>query len=435
MAGIIFGCSVPHPPLMVPDIGRGGEKRISATIEAMEKLTDTLAQQNAETVLVISPHGASYAGAMGIVTAKSSTGNLRHWGASGPDYHLDNDLSLVSAIEKETDAAGIPIQSIGETGYDIDHGVLAPMYYLFRAIEGIPLVPLTFCWLPLSTHFAFGQAINRAAAETGKRVALIASGDLSHRLIPSAPAGYDPQGKVFDEKLVDALSRLDTNAILNLDEDLIEHAGECGLRSIVILLGALQGLAVTPHILSYEGPYGVGYMVASFEVEQLPPLVQLAKKTVETFVSEGKVIKLGELTPEMKEKAGVFVSIHKQGELRGCIGTFEPQQKNVAEEVIANAISSATRDPRFPAIAPNELKDLDYSVDVLTSPEPVESQDQLDHKKYGVIVEAGFRRGLLLPDLEGVDSVDYQINICRQKAGIMPNEPIKLYRFEVKRHK
>jgi len=435
MAGIIFGCSVPHPPLMVPDIGRGGEKRISATIEAMEKLADKLAQQKPETILVISPHGVSYPGAMGIVTAKSSTGNLRNWGVPGPDYYFDNDLSLVSAIEKETDAAGIPIQSIGETGYDIDHGVLAPMYYLIRAVKGIPMVPLTFCWLPLSTHFAFGQAINRAATETGKRVALIASGDLSHRLIPSAPAGYDPQGKVFDEKLVDALSRLDTNAVLNLDEDLIEHAGECGLRSIVILLGALQWLTVTPHILSYEGPYGVGYLVASFEVEQLPPLVQLAKKTVETFVSEGKVIKPEKPTPEMKEKAGVFVSIHKQGELRGCIGTFEPQQRNVAEEIIANAISSATRDPRFPAVAPNELKDLDYSVDVLTSPEPVESQDQLDPRKYGVIVEAGFRRGLLLPDLEGVDSVDYQIDICRQKAGIMPNEPIKLYRFEVKRHK
>ena len=234
---------------------------------------------------------------------------------------------------------------------------------------------------------------------------------------------------------MDALSRLDTHAILNLDEDLIEHAGECGLRSIVILLGALQGLSATPHILSYEGPFGVGYLVASFEVEQLPPLVQLAKKTVETFVKEGKTPEPGELTPEMKEKAGVFVSIHKQGELRGCIGTFEPTTKNVADEVINNAISSATRDPRFPPIAPNELKDLDYSVDVLTSPKPVKSPNHLDPKKYGVIVESGFRRGLLLPDLEGVDSVDYQIDICRQKAGIMPDEPIKLYRFEVKRYK
>jgi AmmeMemoRadiSam system protein A len=165
------------------------------------------------------------------------------------------------------------------------------------------------------------------------------------------------------------------------------------------------------------------------------PLVALAKRAVETFVREGKTIKEEELTPEMKERAGVFVSIHKGGELRGCIGTFEPQRANVAEEVIANAIASATRDPRFFPITPDELKDLEYSIDVLTKPEPVKSQDQLDPKRYGVIVERGWQKGLLLPDLEGVDTVDYQIDICRQKAGIAPNEPVKLYRFEVKRYK
>jgi len=164
-------------------------------------------------------------------------------------------------------------------------------------------------------------------------------------------------------------------------------------------------------------------------------LVRLAKKAVETYIKEGKVFKPEKLTLGMKEKAGVFVSIHKLGELRGCIGTIEPQRPNVAEEIIMNAISSATRDPRFLPITPEELKDLDYSVDVLTKPQPVKSKDQLDPKKYGVIVEAGWRKGLLLPDLEGVDTVDYQIDICRQKAGIGPNEPVKLYRFEVKRYK
>jgi len=136
----------------------------------------------------------------------------------------------------------------------------------------------------------------------------------------------------------------------------------------------------------------------------------------------------------MRERAGVFVSIKKHGQLRGCIGTFEPTQSNVAQEVINNAISSATRDPRFPPVAPAELADLSYSVDVLTKPEPVDSPAQLDPKEYGVIVECGRRRGLLLPNLEGVDTVDYQIDICRQKAGILPHEPVRLYRFQVKRY-
>ncbi|MFA5308266.1 MAG: AmmeMemoRadiSam system protein A [Dehalococcoidales bacterium] len=166
------------------------------------------------------------------------------------------------------------------------------------------------------------------------------------------------------------------------------------------------------------------------------PIAALAKETVETWVRTGKrPAPPAGLTPEMKERAGVFVSIHKRGDLRGCIGTFDPQQKNVAGEIIANAVSSAMRDPRFSPVTPDELEDLDYSVDVLTTPEPVADESHLDPKKYGVIVEAGWRRGLLLPDLEGVDTVDYQIDICRRKGGISPEEPVKLYRFEVKRYK
>jgi AmmeMemoRadiSam system protein A len=169
--------------------------------------------------------------------------------------------------------------------------------------------------------------------------------------------------------------------------------------------------------------------------EELHPVVQLAKDTVESYVREGKTPRPRELTPEMKERAGVFVSLHKHGQLRGCIGTFEPTNDNVAQEIIANAISSATRDPRFPPVTPSELDDLEYSVDVLTKPEPVTDMSQLDPKEYGVIVESGWRRGLLLPDLEGVDSVEEQIAICRLKAGIAPSEPVNLYRFQVRRFK
>jgi len=169
--------------------------------------------------------------------------------------------------------------------------------------------------------------------------------------------------------------------------------------------------------------------------KELHPIVRLAKKTVESYIREGRVPKPTDLTPEMRERAGVFVSIHKRGQLRGCIGTFEPQKGNVAEEIMANAISSATRDPRFPPVTASELDDLEYSVDILTEPEPVTDMSQLDPKKYGVIVESGWRRGLLLPDLEGVDSVEEQIAICRLKAGISAGEPIKLYRFQVRRFK
>jgi AmmeMemoRadiSam system protein A len=164
-----------------------------------------------------------------------------------------------------------------------------------------------------------------------------------------------------------------------------------------------------------------------------PAIVELARKAVERYIRQGKVFRPRKLTPEMKQRAGVFVSIKKHGELRGCIGTFMPTRTNVAEEIVTNAISSATQDPRFMPVEPSELDDLEYSVDILTEPEPVQSADQLDPRQYGVIVECGYRRGLLLPDLAGVDKVEEQIEICRAKAGISAGEPIRLYRFRVER--
>jgi AmmeMemoRadiSam system protein A len=169
----------------------------------------------------------------------------------------------------------------------------------------------------------------------------------------------------------------------------------------------------------------------------LHPLVQLAKDTIENYVRHGETIQPpGELVSPMEKQAGAFVSIHKHGMLRGCIGTIEPTQANLAQEVIQNAISAATRDPRFSAITPDELADLDIKVDVLGEPEPVGGLEELDPRRYGVIVKSARdrRRGLLLPDLEGVDTVEYQVDIARRKAGIMPDEAIELYRFEVVRY-
>jgi len=176
--------------------------------------------------------------------------------------------------------------------------------------------------------------------------------------------------------------------------------------------------------------------VSSSKNNKMSSIVKLAREAVETFIREGDIIlPPAKLKAAMKKKAGVFVSLHKSGQLRGCIGTFEAAQENVAREIIANAVSSATRDPRFPPVTAGELEDLEYSVDVLTKPVPVKDRNKLNPKKHGLIVERDFRRGLLLPDLEGVDTVDRQIDICCQKAGIAPDETVKLYCFSVKRYK
>jgi AmmeMemoRadiSam system protein A len=165
------------------------------------------------------------------------------------------------------------------------------------------------------------------------------------------------------------------------------------------------------------------------------PIVDLAKKSIETYIREKKILNPPDSpSPEMSEKAGVFVCIKKKGELRGCIGTFAPVYDSIAMETIMNAISAATKDPRFQPVREDELNELYYSVDVLTSPEKVSGIGELDPKKYGVIVQSGYRRGLLLPDLEGVDTTEDQIRIAKMKAGILSGEDVEISRFEVKRY-
>lgn len=166
------------------------------------------------------------------------------------------------------------------------------------------------------------------------------------------------------------------------------------------------------------------------------PIVELARKSVETYIREGKIIEPPDPMPsEMQGKSGIFVCLKRHGELRGCIGTFMPSCQSVGEEIIVNAISAATKDPRFGPVTDSELEELSYSVDILTCPEKVDDTGKLDPRKYGIIVSGGNRRGLLLPDLEGVDSVEEQIRITKMKAGILPHEEVDVYRFEVIRYK
>ena len=228
------------------------------------------------------------------------------------------------------------------------------------------------------------------------------------------------------------------------------------------MAGTLDAQAVSCELLSHEGPFGVGYAVASFiptgrrderrrfaprleeaaaqeraqREAQEDPWVRLARLSLETWVKTGKRAGVPEgLPPALQAvRAGAFVSLKKDGRLRGCIGTISPAAPTLAQEILENAVSAGTRDPRFPPVTREELPELVYSVDVLGAPEPVSSPAELDVKRYGVIVSAGKRRGLLLPDLAGVDTVEEQIDIARQKAGIAPETAVTLERFEVVRH-
>ncbi|KJS01024.1 MAG: hypothetical protein VR68_05920 [Peptococcaceae bacterium BRH_c4a] len=465
---VVFCGVCPHPPIMVPEVGKDQSDIVIKSRQAMLELGRRLKESGARSLVIISPHGPVFSDGIAINTNPVLRGNLKKFGAPGVAFILENDLPLASLINRYAAEAGVMTVELDDRAagqYDVDleldHGITAPLRFLAEAGVSMPMVPVYMGLLSYDQLYGFGAALQRAAQEYGRDVAVVASGDLSHCLTPDAPAGYQPRGEEFDLEMVRLLGLADVEGVIGLDSALVEKAGECGLRPIVMMLGALDGYRVDPEVLSYEGPFGVGYMVASLVPGPVDPKRRFLrgleerrreesfqKKKEEGFLpgiaraaleSHGRGEKFrvspGEIPEEFKMSAGVFVSLKKKGRLRGCIGTVFPQQGNIIEETIHNAISAGHRDPRFHPVRDEELDDLDISVDVLRASEPVDGKEDLDPERYGVIVRSGRKQGLLLPNLEGVDTVEEQVDIARQKAGISPGEPLELERFEVVRYK
>jgi MEMO1 family protein len=371
---VVYGLISPHPPIILPEVGGKELGKVRRTIEALEQAVADLARSKPEKLIIISPHEG--------------------------------------------------------------HGFDVPIHFLGQQLPGeVELEEILVTEPSYQYYYDYGRRIGRETGQTRRRVAVVASGDLSHVLKADGPYGYQAEGPVLDKLIVEAVRRGDAQALLGIDPAVLDKGAECGLRSILFLLGALDGLEATPEVLSYEGPFGVGYLVAKFTPGS-PCIVELARAAIEHFLATGRSLS----TPRghsnaLGRPAGAFVSLHQpDGALRGCIGTTVPTKKTLAAEVIANAVAAATRDPRFPPVSIAELERLRISVDVLGEPVPEPDPRRLDPKRYGLIVSAsGGRHGVLLPDIDGVETVAEQIAICHEKAGIGPGEPVEMAKFEVKR--
>ena len=459
--GIAAAFMVPHPPLIVPDVGKGEEKKIMDTIHAYHEIGKRIGELKPDTIVVVSPHQTMYADYFHISPGKGAKGDLGQFRAGNVKMEVSYDTEFVKELCRLADIGRIPAGTLGEREKRLDHGTMVPLYFVGQYWKGYHLVRIGLSGLPLITHYELGQCIQKASESLGRKTVLIGSGDLSHRLKEDGPYGYREEGPAYDSCIMDIMARGGFGELLEFSEDFCEKAGECGHRSFTIMAGALDRLELEAERLSYEGPFGVGYGICSYipcgwnperdfgekyeqkEKERLLKLrgkedeyVRLARKTIEEYVRNKKKINLPEGLPEEMSgrAAGVFVSLKKDGRLRGCIGTICAVQKSVAEEIIENAISASVRDSRFEPVEPEELDKLVISVDVLGDTEKIESPAQLDVKRYGVIVTKGYKRGLLLPNLDGVDTVEEQIAIAKRKAGIGEPEQVELERFEVVRH-
>ena len=449
---ILAATVVPHPPIILPEVGHGEEKKIQSTIDAYREVARRVAALNPETLVITSPHSILYADYFHISPGKSASGTFANFRAPQVKISVDYDTEFVSELSDLAASSAIYAGTLGERNVELDHGTLIPLRFMEQAgidFNETKIVRIGLSGLSAADHYKLGQLIAKTAEKLNRRVVYIASGDLSHKLKSDGPYGFVEEGPLFDKEVMKYISDGDFLSMLRMNNNFCRKAAECGLRSFWIMAGALDRKIVKCEQLSYEGTFGVGYGVAWIDIngddthrnigEQLvdanhkalaevkskeDEFVKLARLSLETFVkTHSKLDKLPDnLSSELTNKrAGAFVSLHKDGELRGCIGTFLPTTNSIAEEIVQNAISACSRDPRFSPVTVSELDDIVYNVDVLSEPERIFDAKQLDVKRYGVIVEK--------------DGNDKQLAIAKQKGNIAPNEKVNLWRFEVVRHR
>lgn len=463
--GILKAYAVPHPPIVLPEIGRGEESEIEATTIALKRVAQEIAVLAPDTIILSSPHAPLYRDAFFLSFSEIDQGDMGSFGFPAVSETLNNDLELAELILEKADRKNIPMFGDARDN-NLDHGSLVPLRFICSQYKEFKFLRVGLSGFSGEVHYGLGQIIAESAEELKRRAVFIASGDLSHVLKHDGPYGFKPEGPEFDQAVTDILSRAAFDELLTMPKSLTKPAAQCGLPSFQIMAGTFDEKNVEAELFSYQGTFGVGYAVLSFEplnnnsqrrfldlISDKPkqaeshsvltenpyvenPYVALARYTIEEYVTKGVRPDLfDDLPAEMTEKrAATFVSLHKNGRLRGCIGTLEPYQDSLAAEIQQNAISAATGDPRFTPVRVNELQDLEISVDVLSPAEKINDISELDPKRYGVIVSLGSRRGVLLPDLEGVDTAEEQVAIARQKAGIGTDEKYQLERFEVIRY-
>lgn len=457
---------MPHPPIIIPDIGKGEEKKIESTTLACNEIGKEIADIKPDTIVIITPHATMFSDAIAISDEEIISGDLSQFRCSNIKMNIPIDKEFNIKLGTFCHLEGIPSVLVNSelldrynVNYELDHGTMVPLYFVNKYFNDYNLVHITYSMIGDINLYKFGMGIKKVAEDLNKKVVIIASGDLSHKLKNEGPYSYSPYGEKFDSELLKNLENGDVLGAFNLNKTMIEEAGQCGLNSVYILLGTMEGKEIKGELLSYEGTFGVGYGVMKLKRQEKSksyldelvtykeekfkkklnssnPYVKLARENLNNYFSHGKSLAdISDLPDELlNQRHGVFVSLKKFNNLRGCIGTIAPTTNSVGEEIIRNSIEAAMHDPRFPEVTEDELEDIDISVDVLMDSVPC-NKEELNPKKYGVIVSRGNRRGLLLPDLEGVDTVEEQLRIACDKAGIDFDEDYNIEKFEVIRYK
>ncbi len=401
-----------------------------------------------ETLVLISPHSPRQRGAFGLWAGENLHGSFAHFGASRARIELSNDKSLGKAVVTAVKDRKLATWAIPDQ--DLDHGALVPLWFLAEAGWTGPTIVLSLGYPEDGGLVEMGEAIAAAAYASHRRIAIVASGDMSHRLKPDGPCGFHPRAQQFDETFIRLLRDGDYREIRNIDPELRDLAGEDAVDSTLVALAAVNWGTTGHKVLHYEGPFGVGYGVAVLFAEETKPddpqlssghntnreglvLPSLARQSVLAVLRHQSELPPAAAGPYLSTARGVFVTIRtKNGRLRGCAGTFLPACPNLVVETWRSARLSAFEDSRFPPVAADDLPNLCFEVSVLHTFETIASIDELDPAQYGVVVSTGDgRRALLLPAIAEIKTGAQQVSLARRKGGIGAEEPVMLQRFQV----
>jgi len=434
---VVIAALLPHAPIISPPVAGPRAPEVAATTAACMTVGGAVVEANPTAVVITSPHGARHPTDLTLHTAAHLAGDLGRFGAPEVQVTLPGAVELAEAIV-ESGVPGVAVRPLASGG--LEYSTVVPLSFLYAAGWRGPTLVVGLPYPGEGDPAVIGEAVARGANRLGLGIGIIASGDMSHRLTRDAPAGFDPDGPRYDAQVASLLRAGDLHGLRDLDPTLLARAGEDCLDSLLFGAGALGFETRAPHLLSYEGPFGVGYGVAILaaaeeqesDEESLP---ELARDAIHAYVVEGRLYTPSTPLPTAwQERAPVFVTLHTPaGELRGCIGSLEPTTPNIASETIDRAIAAATADPRFAPVRPEEVEGLDVEVSRLSALEEIASTADLDPARYGVVVEAAGRRGVLLPAIPGIDDAEEQVAIARRKAGLGPETPVRLYRFTVEK--
>lgn len=465
----------PHAPVIIPEIGSKDTVLCASTCDSMRKMAAEIAELNPDRIVIITPHGPLFSDALAANYSDELRGDFSGFMHDGIGLRAKNDMAFIDKLAVLAGKRDIVLAKLDEAlseayGFDasLDHGISVPLYFIDEQYKqkypdvasfNYKLVAITYGLLGVDKLYDFGKAIREGIESSDKKTVFIASGDLSHCLANSAPYQYSEHGMAFDEMLMETLKNRNVFRFLTYPIRERELAQTCAYQSVAIMFGLFDKSMFDARIYSYAAPFGVGYLVASLdEIDgisppMLPKLIEHKKSKLQRQrESEDDLIRLARDTIEyyvINERrpfwdrgdydipnisAACFISLKSEGNLRACLGTIYPSKSDLFQEIVGNAVSVCTDDDRFEDIDESELEDLSVSVDVISTPEIINGIIDLDPKIYGIVVETGDRRGVLLPDIDGINTPSEQIKIALNKAQIWQHELYTLKRFTVERH-